>query len=191
MTREAFAIVLLAALRVDYSFLYCAACRGGAACRRGGGPRIGPSCPVVGWRNSRVQACRATAVDDRLFNGRLGVGELPRIDELAAVHVVGDDRVLDVRQVHADLVRPAGLRGAASAARNPETPPSLRRTSPLLCRSPDEWRTFRGSRMNSERGVDPVGPQFGRAVHDGHVGLVDLAAARTAWRFSTGRLRAW
>ena len=29
--------------------------------------------------------------------------------------------------------------------------------------------------MNPQRGVDPVGPQFGRAVHDSHVGLVHLA----------------
>ena len=49
-------------------------------------------------------------VDHGLFDGRFGVGQLPGVDELAAVHVVGHDRVLDVGQVDADLVRPAGVR---------------------------------------------------------------------------------
>ena len=49
------------------------------------------------------------SADDGLFDGGFGVLQLPGIDELSAVHVVGDDGVFDVGHVYADLVGPAGL----------------------------------------------------------------------------------
>ena len=48
-----------------------------------------------------------------IYDGVLGLGgfifQLPGIDELAAIHIVGDDGVLDKGKVHSYLVGSAGF----------------------------------------------------------------------------------
>ena len=48
------------------------------------------------------------AVQDGLFDGGLGVFELPGVYEFSAVHIVGDDGVLDPGEVDSYLVGPSG-----------------------------------------------------------------------------------
>ena len=61
-------------------------------------------------REGDCRGVECAAVNDGVFRGGFGIFQLPGIDGFAAIHIVGDDRVLDIGQVHANLVGPACFR---------------------------------------------------------------------------------
>ena len=54
---------------------------------------------------------KCAAGDNRGFDGGVGVFQLPGIDRFAAIHIVSDDRVLDMCEVDANLVGSACFGG--------------------------------------------------------------------------------
>ena len=47
---------------------------------------------------------QAASANDRVLGGGLGILEVPGVNQLATVHVIGHDGVLDVGQVDTNLV---------------------------------------------------------------------------------------
>ena len=46
---------------------------------------------------------------ERLFGCGVSIFDLPGIDDFSAIHVIGDDRMFQIRQVDTDLMGSAGL----------------------------------------------------------------------------------
>ena len=46
---------------------------------------------------------------DRVLRSRLGILQLPGVEELSAVHIIADNRVLYIRKMDTYLVGSAGL----------------------------------------------------------------------------------
>jgi hypothetical protein len=118
---------------------------------------------------------QGAAGDDRLFDGGGGVFELPGIYELAAVHIVADDGVLDVRKVDANLMGAAGFREAFDERIAAELLEHLVEGDGLFADFRPDCIFFPDLRVDAERRGDFVGGQVGRAVDDGEVFFFDGA----------------
>jgi hypothetical protein len=63
----------------------------------------------VGKSNRR--GVKGAAGDNGSFDGELCIFQLPEVNGFAAIHIIGDDGVLDMGEVDANLVGPARFWG--------------------------------------------------------------------------------
>ncbi len=89
-----------------------------AAHSTGSGADSSSGSPSTGCANASDAACR----NMRFRTGGVGRPREPVVQREVAVLVVADDRTPEVREVHADLVRPAGLQLHVEQARRRRLP---------------------------------------------------------------------
>jgi len=64
---------------------------------------------------------KGAAGDNGSFDGGFGIFQLPGVNGFAAIHLIGDDGVLDMRQMDANLVGPACFGGELQKRESAET----------------------------------------------------------------------